>query len=86
VTGGRGVQLAQWTAGMVVLTLLINAPLMPSLLRWTGLAGVSPVKQRMRAKAQRVLLRYTDTAIRELQQDEDELLRGTIPLPPLELC
>ncbi len=70
------VQLAQWTAGIVVLTLLINAPLMPALLRWTGLADVSPVKARMRAKAERALLRYTETAIHDLQADEDEMLRG----------
>jgi hypothetical protein len=41
-----GAQLALWTAGIVVLTLLVNAPLMPYLLRWTNLSGASPVKAR----------------------------------------
>ena len=37
-------QLALWTAGIVVLTLLVNAPLMPYLLKWTNLNNASPVK------------------------------------------
>ena len=39
-------QLALWTAGIVVLTLLVNAPLMPYLLKWTNLNNASPVKVR----------------------------------------
>ena len=37
-------QLALWTAGIVVLTLLVNAPLMPYLLKWTDLSSASLVK------------------------------------------
>lgn len=64
---------------MVVLTLLINAPLLPKLIQWTGLADVSPIKYDLRAKAVRALLRYTKTAIYDLQHDEDEMLRGDLP-------
>ena len=39
-------QLALWTAGIVVLTLLVNAPLMPYLLKWTNLSNASPIKVR----------------------------------------
>ncbi|KAK9828685.1 hypothetical protein WJX72_001519 [[Myrmecia] bisecta] len=69
-------QIALYTAGLVLLSLLINAPLIPLLLDWTGLSKVSPVKQRVRAKAVRALLRYTDTALNNLRHDEDEMLRG----------
>ena len=69
-------QITLWTAGIVVLTLLVNAPLMPVLLRWTGLAKVSPVKRRIRAKAARALQRYAVQALQELQADQDEMLRG----------
>lgn len=31
---------------------------------------------RMRGKAARALLRYTKTAMQDLQHDEDEMLRG----------
>ena len=34
------------------------------------------MKQRIRAKAVRALVRHTRTAITELQHDEDEMLRG----------
>ena len=72
----RGPQIALWTAGVVVLTLIVNAPLLPILVDWTGLAEVSAVKARIRAKAVRALLRYTKAAIYDLQHDEDEMLRG----------
>jgi hypothetical protein len=71
-------QLALWTAGIVVCTLVVNAPLMPLILRWTRLSDISPVKVRMRGKAARALLRYTHTAIEDLQHDEDEMLRGEL--------
>ena len=69
-------QIALWTAGVVVFTLLINAPIMPKLIQWTGLSEVSQIKADIRAKAARSLLRYTKTAIHDLQHDEDEMLRG----------
>ncbi|KAL3155128.1 Son of sevenless 1, variant 2 [Trebouxia sp. C0009 RCD-2024] len=69
-------QISMWTAGIVVLTLLVNAPLIPMLLKWTGLSQVSPVKAKMRAKAARAFSRYTENAVDELKNDEDEMLRG----------
>jgi hypothetical protein len=77
-------QLALWTAGIVVCTLMVNAPLMPYLLRWTRLNAISDVKTRMRGKAARALLRYTKTAIDDLQHDEDEMLRGGPPMATAE--
>ena len=74
---------------MVVLSLVVNAPLLPILVDWTGLAEVSAVKARIRAKAVRALLRYTKAAIYDLQHDEDEMLRGepcNCPAQPLMLC
>ena len=59
-----------------MLTLLINAPILPKLIEWTGLAEISRVKYDLRAKAVRAVLRYTKTAIHDLQHDEDEMLRG----------
>ena len=35
----------------------------------------------MRGKAARALLRYTKTAVQDLQHDEDEMLRGSRPRP-----
>ncbi len=78
-------QIALWTAGVVTLTLLINAPLLPILIRWTGLAEVSPVKATMRARAARALVRYSKAAIHDLQHDEDEMLRGEHHPPPSHL-
>lgn len=69
-------QMALWTSGFVVLTLVVNAPLVPWLLRMTGVAESGVVKRRMRAKAARALVHYTHSAIDDLKQDEDEMLRG----------
>ena len=33
---------------------------------------------RMRGKAARALVRYTKTAVADLQHDEDEMLRGAL--------
>ena len=70
--------MSLWTAGVVVLTLLVNAPLIPLLLKWTGLTEVSPVKAKIRAKAARAFTRYTQNAVTELRNDEDEMLRGKV--------
>lgn len=73
-------QMSMWTAGIVVMTLLVNAPLIPLLLKWTGLSQVSPVKAKIRAKAGRAFTRYTQNAVKELKNDEDEMLRGASPV------
>ena len=69
-------QIALWTAGFVVMTLFINAPLLPWVMRKTGLAAIASVKRRMRAKAVRALVRFTNAAIEDLKDDQDEMLRG----------
>ena len=71
-------QISMWTAGIVVMTLLVNAPLIPLLLKWTGLSQVSKVKAKIRAKAARAFSRYTENAVDELKNDEDEMLRGEL--------
>ena len=71
-------QMSMWTAGIVVMTLLVNAPLIPVLLKWTGLSQVSPVKAKIRAKAARAFTRFTQNAVKELKNDEDEMLRGEL--------
>lgn len=69
-----------WTSGFVLLTLLINAPLLPIVLRLTGLATLGHHKVKMRGKAVRALERKTAEAIQILKDDEDEMLRGTLDL------
>ena len=69
-------QLVLWTSGIVVLTLLVNAPLIPPLLQYSGLTDVPVVKLRMRSKAARAMLRFSKNAIADLQQEQDEMLRG----------
>ncbi len=69
-------QLVFWSSGFVLLTLLINAPLMPWFMRRTGLVEQSRAGKVVRAKARRALLRFTAAAIRDLKEDDDEILRG----------
>jgi hypothetical protein len=38
-------EIVLWTAGFVLLTLVINAPMLPYVLRWTGLSkGALPLR------------------------------------------
>lgn len=69
-------QLVFWSSGFVLLTLIINAPLMPTFMRWTGLVEQSKAGKTVRAKARRALLRFTAAAIKDLKEDDDEILRG----------
>ncbi|KAK9835845.1 hypothetical protein WJX74_009233 [Apatococcus lobatus] len=73
---GVTAQIALWTSGIVLLTLLFNAPFIPKLLDWTGLVQLSPIKAKMHAKAVRAFIRHTKTLIQDLQNNEDELFRG----------
>ena len=36
-------EMVLWTAGFVLLTLVINAPMLPYVLRWTGLNKGAPL-------------------------------------------
>ncbi|BDA42347.1 probable Na(+)/H(+) antiporter NhaH at N-terminal half [Coccomyxa sp. Obi] len=69
-------EIVLWTAGFVLLTLVINAPLLPLFLRVSGLANVGDAKMRMRRRAVRAMLSHTSHSIRDLRNDEDEMLRG----------
>jgi NhaP-type Na+/H+ or K+/H+ antiporter len=67
--------LALWTAGVVLCTLLINAPALGFVLRVTGLTKVSLLTLQSRDKARQQFLKFTNDCIRDLQADEDELLQ-----------
>jgi NhaP-type Na+/H+ or K+/H+ antiporter len=67
--------LAMWTAGVVVCTLLINAPMLETTLRITGLTKVSIITLQSRNRARKQFLRFTKNCIEELRKDEDELLQ-----------
>lgn len=59
-------EMATWVSGFVLFTLLLNAPLLPQVLTWTGLNTESRVRLSLREKAKRSLLRYTEAAVEEL--------------------
>ncbi|GMH41796.1 hypothetical protein BSKO_09706 [Bryopsis sp. KO-2023] len=69
-------QSALWTCGFTILTLLINAPAIPWLLRVTGLGTIPAIKQQSREKAHQAMISYTETVISHLKKDRDEMLRG----------
>lgn len=67
-----------FTVVFVLLTLLVNAPMLPRILRWTRLSIVPQQHVKMRAKAVRLLSKHTASALKELCDDEDEMLRGAL--------
>lgn len=65
-----------WTAGFVLLTLMINAPLLPWVLRMTGLAAIPPKQLARRSRAVEALAEHTSAAIEALRGEEDEMMTG----------
>lgn len=66
-------QMVVWGAGFVSLTLLLNAPFIGAVLSATGLNKVSPTKLAIRSKAWRALQRFSGSAVKDLQEDGDEV-------------
>jgi hypothetical protein len=72
-----GAEINLWTSSFVLLTLIINAPLIARMLNLLRLNTVSGEAVKMRNKAKRALCRFTDSAIAALKDDEDdEFLKG----------
>lgn len=69
-------QLALWTCGFTMLTLLINAPAIPWLLRVTGLDKISDLRRNLREKARESLMEYTKQLISKFKDKGDETMRG----------
>lgn len=64
-----------WTAGVVLCTLLINAPALPFVLRVTGLTKVSLLTLQSRDKARQQFLKFTNDCITGMQQNADERMQ-----------
>ena len=69
-------QVVFWTAGFVLLTLLINAPLLPWVLRVTRLSVIPPKQLARRRRAVEALAEHTAGIIGELRSEEDGMLAG----------
>ena len=69
--------LALWTTGVVLCTLLINAPALGFVLRVTGLTKVSLLTLQSRDKARQQFLKFTDHSITGMQQNADERMQVT---------
>jgi hypothetical protein len=65
-----------WTAGFVLLTLLLQAPALPFVLRLTKLNLLPPNHQERRRRAVEALNAHTEESIANLMDDEDELMAG----------
>ena len=68
--------IALWTACFVLLTLVVNAPLVSPMMRLLRLDRIPLEQRKTRARARRALLRFTDAALGSLRDDDDELLQG----------
>lgn len=75
-------QMIFWTAGFVLLTLMVQAPMLPTVLRWVGLAKLPPGEVKRRRELVAALAEHTDEVLQELRQDE-EMLSGGGPACPL---
>ena len=65
-----------FTVVFVLLTLLVNAPMLTYVLKWTGLSVVPKQHVKMRAKAVHLLAKHTEQILKEMRDDDDEMLRG----------
>ena len=69
-------EIVLWTALFVLCTLIVNAPLLPRVLSWTGLDAVPAPRRALRGKALAALDAHTDAAVAALRAQEDEMLAG----------
>lgn len=69
-------QSVLWVCGFVLLTLVINAPGIPFLLKACGLSHLSPIQMQYRKKSEQLLEEFTQTRIEEMKTDELEVTRG----------
>ncbi len=69
-------QIVTWTSSFVLLTLIINAPSLPWMLRVSGLLGKSASKKKIMAKVHKMLAEKTTQIVEDLKADEDEMFRG----------
>ena len=69
-------QIVTWTSSFVLLTLIINAPSLPWLLRVCGLLEQSASKKKIMTKVHTMLVQKTAHIVEDLKADEDEMFRG----------
>ena len=69
-------QIVTWTSSFVLLTLIINAPSLPWMLRVSGLLEKSASKKKIMAKVHKMLAEKTTQIVEDLKADEDEMFRG----------
>ena len=69
--------ISLWSSAFVVLTLIINGPLIAPILKLLKLDTISVEKLKMRSRAKRALCRYTEQQLTVLRDDDDEFLQGT---------
>eukprot|EP00798_Chlamydomonas_sp_ICE-L_P030883 gene30883-35931_t len=72
-------QMGLFTSGYVLMTLLINSPMLSPLLIWLKLTVISQAKQKVRRRTRSALLNYTSSVIDTLKQQHQaatSMLRG----------
>ena len=67
--------MALWTAGFVVMTLVINAPLLAPLMRALRLNEASAAELRVRRSAARVILRHSRDMLEGLKASAQNFVR-----------
>ena len=65
-----------WTALFVLCTLLINAPLLPKVLRVTKLDVIPDARLALRRRALRALDAHTASSVAGLRAEEDAMMAG----------
>lgn len=78
--------ISLWASAFVVLTLVINGPLIAPLLKLLKLNAVPLEKLKMRSRAKRALCRFTEQQLNDLRDDDDEFLQGNELIVVLSLC
>lgn len=75
-TGKIIAQIVTWASSFVLLTLLVNAPSLPWLLKTFGLLEQSEAKKKVVNRVTKALEQKTRQIIQDLKADEDEMFRG----------
>ncbi|CAD7700965.1 unnamed protein product [Ostreobium quekettii] len=69
-------EMSLWTSGFVLMTIVINGPMIPYLLSCLRLNTPTVIQRQIKVRAERALTNYTESFIKAIRGNKDEMLRG----------
>ncbi|KFM23696.1 Sodium/hydrogen exchanger 7 [Auxenochlorella protothecoides] len=76
VVASENATIVVWTSAFVLLTLLVNAPLLGPIMTWSGIKKMSAARKQLRLHGLSLLQKFTDNKIAALRTDHSFISQG----------